>query len=226
MNNYQRPDHYQERPLAIELIRATARGTITAKQTKILNNLLRSPDDSKDAFIIKPAADFLQAKAQPDNDMLFGDFWYEGELCILFADTNVGKSILAVQIGNALSRGEALHHFNMQQKLRTVLYFDFELNDKQFAKRYSSDLYGQYEFAENFYRVVFNPDAAGAHKFDSYHAYINNALENMLITSKARIIIIDNITCLRTGTHAAATAVSLMQNLQTLKINTACRFWY
>jgi hypothetical protein len=99
MNTYNKPDHYQERPLVIELIRSATRGTITAKQTKTLNNLLRSPADSKDAFIIKPAAEFLQTdQNQPDAGMLFGDFWYEGELCILFADTNVGKSILPYKL--------------------------------------------------------------------------------------------------------------------------------
>jgi hypothetical protein len=218
MNTYNRPDHYQERPLVIELIRSQARGTITPKQIKTLNNLLRSPADSEDAFIIKPAADFLQ---EPDNradaGMLFGDFWYEGELCILFADTNVGKSVLAVQIADALSRGEPLPRFAMQKEPATVLYFDFELNDRQFSKRYTSDLHGQYEFNPNLHRVIFNPNAAGAYKFDSYHAYITNALENMLITSQAKIIIIDNITCLHTGTQAAATALSLMQNLQSIK---------
>ncbi|MFD2146594.1 AAA family ATPase [Mucilaginibacter antarcticus] len=149
--------------------------------------------------------------------MLFGDFWYEGELCILFADTNVGKSILAVQIGDALSRGRPLPNINMRAQSSIVLYFDFELNDQQFSKRYTSAEDGQYQFADTFYRVVFNPDAARANRFTSYHEYINNALENMLITTQARIIIIDNITCLRTGTQAAATAIALMQKLQGLK---------
>ncbi len=151
------------------------------------------------------------------GDMLFGDFWYEGELCILFADTNVGKSILAVQIADALSRGVPLPRFSMKQEPATVLYFDLELNDRQFKKRYTSDLHGEHQFGDNFYRVVINPDAQGAHKFNTYHEYISNALENTIITSKAKIVIIDNITCLRTGTQAAATAVSLMQNLQTIK---------
>ncbi|MES2808742.1 MAG: AAA family ATPase, partial [Bacteroidota bacterium] len=194
------------------------RGTLTKKQTHQLNELLRSPNDSKDAFIIKPAGEFLKdADNRTDTGMLFGDFWYEGELCILFADTNVGKSILAVQIGDALSRGQPLPRFAMRQQPSIVLYFDFELNDQQFSKRYTSAAHGQYQFADAFYRVVFNPDAVGQHKFASYHEYINNALENMLITSQARIIIIDNITCLRTGTQAAATAITLMQKLQALK---------
>ncbi len=218
MNNYSKPAHYYERPAAIELIRTMAKQPLTAKQDQTLHNLLRSPADSKDAFIIKPAGEFLDMADSPaESDMLFGDFWYEGELCILFADTNVGKSILAVQIGDALSRGTPFERFAMKKEASTVLYFDFELNDRQFAKRYTSELHGQHQFGPNFYRVVFNPDATGERKFASYHHYINNALENALIASGARVIIIDNITCLRSGTQAAASAIGLMQKLQTLK---------
>lgn len=212
--------HYPtaNRPVEIELIRQMSRGPLKPKQEKQLNDWLSGPPDSKDAFIIKPATEFLQSpRRQPDSPMLFGDFWYEGELCILFADTNVGKSILAVQLGDALSRGTPLPRFNMKQQPSTVLYFDFELNDAQFAKRYTSAQHGQHEFGPNFYRVVFNPDADGARRFNSYHDYINNALENAIISSGARVVIIDNITCLRSGTQAAATAMSLMQNLQTIK---------
>jgi len=149
--------------------------------------------------------------------MLFGEFWHEGELCILFADTNVGKSILAVQIGDAISRGEPIDGFIMKSQAENVLYFDFELSTKQFEKRYTGAMHGNYRFSPNFYRVVFNPEATGAQKFDSYADYINNALENILITSNARIIIIDNITCLRSGTDSAAGAISLMRNLQAIK---------
>lgn len=208
-----------ERPAEIELIRQMARGTLKPKQEQQLNDWLAGEPDSKDAFIVKPAAAFLQQKTDncDSSAMLFGDFWYEGELCILFADTNVGKSILAVQIGDALSRGIPMPRFAMKQQPGTVLYFDFELSDAQFAKRYTSDLHGMHEFHPNFYRVVFNPDATGARRFASYHEYINNALENAVINSQAQVVIIDNITCLRSGTQAAATAVSLMQHLQSLK---------
>lgn len=208
-----------ERPAEIELIRQMAKGTLKPKQERQLDDWLTGEPDSKDAFIIKPAAAFLQQTptTTDNNAMLFGDFWYEGELCILFADTNVGKSILAVQIGDALSRGIPIPRFDMRQQPGTVLYFDFELSDAQFAKRYTSHLHGKHEFHPNFYRVVFNPDASGARRFDSYYEYINNALENAVINSKAEVLIIDNITCLRSGTQAAATAVSLMQHLQSLK---------
>ena len=35
----------------------------------------------------------------PELCKLFGDCWVEGEICVLVGDTNVGKTILAMQIG-------------------------------------------------------------------------------------------------------------------------------
>src|SRR3954469_2595763 len=98
------------RPIEIEMIRGMTNQPLTQQEEIRLNNLLRSPTDSNDAFISKPAAQWLQTDdAAPDAaDTLFGDFWYHGELCIMFADTNVGKSILAVQIGNALSKAQGI----------------------------------------------------------------------------------------------------------------------
>ena len=78
--------------------------------------------------------------------MLFSEFWHEGEICILFADTNVGKSILAVQIGNAISRGVAIKNFKLEAKKQSVFYLDFELSDKQFQNRYSLNYESNYLF--------------------------------------------------------------------------------
>ena len=216
MSNYK--NHTSHRPEAIELIRSMSHKPLTAKQNNRLNELLRSPADSKDAFIMKPAADWLQTTGDRHDatTTLFGDFWYQGELCIMFADTNVGKSILAVQIGDNLSKGEAIPGFGIAGKPETVLYFDFELSAAQFRKRYSSDLFGDHHFGPGFARLVFNPDA-DSHKFATYVDYLNNAIENVIISSCARILIIDNITCLRSGTEAAASAVSLMRKLQAIK---------
>ncbi|PJJ79355.1 AAA family ATPase [Mucilaginibacter auburnensis] len=209
---------YSSRPAEIELIRDMARRALTPKQKKQLQKQITEPaPESRDAFILKRAADWLQNNtddAQPDK--LFGDFWYRGELCILFADTNVGKSILAVQIGNALSSGEPIPVLGSPLPAEPVLYFDFELSAAQFESRYSS-YKSRYTFNPNFYRVVLNPNAQGQHRFKNYADYMNNALENIIITSGARTVILDNITCLRTGMHAAESAISLMRNLQAIK---------
>jgi hypothetical protein len=41
-----------------------------------------------DILVVKTANDWIkQAKARPIPKKLFGEFWLEGELCFLFADT-------------------------------------------------------------------------------------------------------------------------------------------
>ena len=72
-------------------------------------------------FNIKSAnKTMIEAAKRPNPKSLYKTFWYEGETCCLFADTNLGKSILAVQIASEIAVNEI------------VLYFDFELSDKQF----------------------------------------------------------------------------------------------
>lgn len=57
-------------------------------------------------LIIKSANDWIdEAKSKPIPKKIFGPFWYEQELCILFADTNQGKSLLAVQIIDSVTKG-------------------------------------------------------------------------------------------------------------------------
>ena len=36
---------------------------------------------------------------------LWSPFWNEGEISVLFSETNVGKSVLATQIANDVARG-------------------------------------------------------------------------------------------------------------------------
>ena len=77
-------------------------------------------------------------RAANSKHMLFSEFWLEGELCMLFADTNLGKSMLAVQLGDSISRGVAIPGFRLEATPQKVLYIDFELSDKQFEVRYSA----------------------------------------------------------------------------------------
>ena len=103
---------------------------------QILQNDIEAKE-SKGLFTVKTGNRWIeQAKTRPIPQMLFGEFWFEGELCILFADTNLGKSILAVQIGNSISRCEQIRGFKLETTKQPILYFDFELSDKQFENRY------------------------------------------------------------------------------------------
>ncbi|MDR1182664.1 MAG: AAA family ATPase [Bacteroidales bacterium] len=168
-------------------------------------------------FIVKPASEWIkQAKTRPIPKMLFGQLWFENELCILFADTNLGKSILAVQIGNSISKGEAIKGFALEAIKQPVLYFDFELSDKQFEARYSDNFINNYLFDRNFIRVEINPNSEIPTKID-FETYLNQELERTISNTDTKVIIIDNLTYLRSGTETAKDALPLMKHLKALK---------
>ncbi len=73
-------------------------------------------DESKSKSLLKIRTGnqcIIDAKNKPEPKMLFSEFWHEGELSICFADTNLGKSILAVQIANSISKGIPINGFNL-----------------------------------------------------------------------------------------------------------------
>jgi energy-coupling factor transporter ATP-binding protein EcfA2 len=67
--------------------------------------------------------------------MLFDEFWREGELALFFGAAGSGKSVLAVQLADALSRGGGLLGFRGPQGRRRVLYVDLRHTDEQFLMR-------------------------------------------------------------------------------------------
>jgi RecA-family ATPase len=173
--------------------------------------------ESKGLFTVKTATRWIeQAKTRPIPKMLFGEFWFEGELCILFADTNLGKSILAVQIGNSISKGKQIEGFKLEAPKQPILYFDFELSDKQFENRYSVNFEEHYNFDDNFIRVEINPDAEIPDK-QTFEDYLNNSLERSIVETGAKILIIDNLTYLKNGTETAKDALPLMKQLKAIK---------
>lgn len=182
-------------------------------------------------FILKPVNQWLEeAKSRPAPKMLFGEFWFEGEVCILFADTNLGKSILGVQIAESIAQGKPFELFGNGKPFEVlfaapekqkVLYFDFELTDKQFEGRYSEkdgDYYkNHYVFDENLIRAELNPNDIFSDNDNDFEAYLNSEIEKSIIETGAKIIIVDNITYLRNGTEKAKNALPLMKQLKALK---------
>ncbi|MGD9488758.1 MAG: AAA family ATPase [Calditrichaceae bacterium] len=174
--------------------------------------------EPRELFKILSANRFIeQAKKRPIPRTLFGEFWFENELCILFADTNLGKSILAVQIADSISRGQDISILKMDAEPQKVLYYDFELSDKQFENRYSENYSNHYIFSDNFLRAEMNPYADIPESFNDFESYLSHSLEQSIIENDVKIIIIDNITYLRNETEKARTALPLMKELHALK---------
>lgn len=174
-----------------------------------------SANEDTDLLVIRSANQcLLDAHQRPVPQRLFAEFWHEGEICILFADSNLGKSILAVQIADSISGGRQIPGFSLNAQKQPVLYFDFEMSDKQFEKRYSIDYKLHYVFDENFKRVLINPDCAD---FDHFEQRLFRSIEKAVEKNRARILIIDNLTYLKTqSTDTAKEALPLMKELKKL----------
>jgi len=158
-----------------------------------------------------------QASRRPIPNMLFSEFWYEGELCMLFADTNTGKSILAVQIADSISRGIPIPGFKITAQPQTVVYFDFELFDKQFEARYSNNFTQHYCFDKNMYRSELSNDMDMPKEFETFEEYLYFSLEKTILETKTRVLVIDNVTYLKSETERAKDALPLMKHLKDIK---------
>lgn len=167
-------------------------------------------------FTIKAANQWIdEASSRPMPCKLFGQLWFEHEICILFSDSNLGKSILAVQIADAVSRGKcALSSMAMEAKPQMVLYFDFELSDKQFEVRYIGDDGTHYKFSPNLKRVEINPDIVEYPDGCDFEESIKISLQQAVEELGAKVIILDNITYLSRETEKAKDALPLMKWLK------------
>ena len=146
-----------------------------------------------DIFIAKTANETVESAKEITNPRKFwSSFWFENEVSCLYADSNLGKSILAVQIGN--------HVASILDKSETVLYYDFELSGKQFGLRYTDlDSHEIFKFNDNFIRVELDSDKiktiCGDDNLDICDVIING-IENNINKYNSKAIIIDNISWL------------------------------
>jgi KaiC/GvpD/RAD55 family RecA-like ATPase len=144
----------------------------------------------------------MEAKQRPDPKSLWLSLWYEGEVCCLFADSNVGKSIYAVQIAESIA------------KTQRVLYFDFELSDKQFQLRYTDEQGNSYHFSDNFFRGEINKESLDVTNFEDN---IISNIESAAQQSGAKVLIIDNLTWICSNSEKGDVAGRFMMKLIALK---------
>jgi KaiC/GvpD/RAD55 family RecA-like ATPase len=187
------------------------------KKQKLAEVPASAPDSRKvGLLVVKTANQTIQdAMQQAIPEQLCGMFWYEGEVCILFADTNTGKSILAVQVADCITKRETRGIFCCHAKQQYVLYLDFELSDKQFEKRYSVDYQRHYTWDSKFIRVKINTSFTD---YDDFEKQLFYEVEQILTETGVKILIVDNITYLKMqSTEMGKEAMSLMKRLTHLK---------
>jgi archaellum biogenesis ATPase FlaH len=169
-------------------------------------------------LLTKPFSSWLnEAKAQPPITSLFDVFWLSGELAFLFGSTNVGKTILAVQIADAIAKGAKIQGFDGVQKPMKVCLFDFELSARQFLKRYSDGSGNIHDFSPNFLRTEIDANSE-IPKGISYQDYILAQIEQTIIEHRIEVAVIDNLTALLSNITETKDALELMRKLRLLKL--------
>ena len=179
-----------------------------------------------DIFEVESANDTMKAaqKMQVPN-MLFGELIFEKELTILFSSAGIGKTMLAVQIADHISRGISFGTMKNESQAQSVIFFDLELTKKQFQGRYcvrdlnNSKIPWTNDFVwhSNFYRAQFNSAFFKKKNIDRVEAVYNGIVRH-IEARKAKVIFIDNISWLTTrGLEASKDAGDLMSRLDDLK---------
>lgn len=145
-----------------------------------------------------------KAAKMKDRLPLYEPFWNEGEICVLFAKSNLGKSILAVQIAEEIARSG-----------KKVNYLDYELEAKQFQQRYCNEKTKEnYKFSNNLFRADLSVDL----ELNS-EGRVKRFFEKIEELSQfgIKIFILDNITSLVDRIENGDVILEFMRNLKRMK---------
>ena len=164
-------------------------------------------DTNKELFKVQNINDVIEEASKfPMPKELYKTLMFEGEITLLVADTNVGKSVLALQIANQIAAKYP------------VLYFDFEMSPKQLEMRYSDDTCkNPHKFNDNLLWVSF-ANRCEIPEDMKYEDYFVESLRDLVNEHDTDVVVIDNMTALALeDTDSAKNAKPMMDKLNTLK---------
>lgn len=165
-----------------------------------------------DVFDLRPANDWMKEAGDERAKMLFGELWMSGELCVMFGEAGVGKSLLAVQIADSIAKGRAVAPFGMDAREQKVLYVDLEKTASQFRQRYTeteakgSGRRRRYTFSKRFSRMA--PNNGGEVRVRD--------IERLIEKSGTKVLIIDSLPHIVRG-GLPREAATVMRDLRRLR---------
>jgi len=155
---------------------------------------------------LRSAADLMREAKREAAEMLFDEFWRQGEIALLFGEAGVGKSLIAVQAANAIAGGKPFGGLSMPTKGRRVLYVDLVLSDAQFRYRYAhGPTRGRMTFSRNF---LYERPPHGADVVQ----WIRETIE----ANSIDCVVIDDLNALLRTSYSARDAIALMTELRRL----------
>lgn len=173
-------------------------------QNEEKNNLPNIDKDNSDLWMVRANTTMSEAAKQKDRLCLYKKLWYEGEICILFAKSGNGKSILAVQIAEEIAK-----------RGQMVNYLDYELEAKQFQQRYCNEKTKEnYKFSDNHLRADLSVDL----ELNS-EGRVKRFFEQIVKLSQLGVkkFILDNITSLIDRIENGDVILEFMRTLKYLK---------
>ena len=124
---------------------------------------------------------------------LYPDIVLEGDLCIIFGQSGIGKTIFAMQIARYIAENG-----------KRLLYVDCEMTPRQLGNRYETA-----NFPSTFLRAEMDRE----HPAED----VLKGIEEVAVANHVNVVFIDNITALGQSLDRSADAGTLMASLNTLK---------
>lgn len=176
-----------------------------AESRKLEAQKLSSPTIPDIVHNVWAASQWIEnAKFSSHSQSLYKNIWFEKEICLLFADSNIGKSILATQIACNIALN------------RKVVYFDYEMNAETFSDRFRG-LFKLYPaLSQNFIRCQPNPDLFLC---DNAVNHILADISSIVQKHNAEVIVIDNITFINSNIKSNTRSARLIYNLKKIAVD-------
>ena len=173
---------------------------------------LKDPKKEKSKFKFDPENDplilrtgnerMMAAKEMEIPNMLFGELIFERTVIMLFSETGLGKTLLAFQLVDALSRGESILELENEAGALTTLYVDMENGESVFQSRYSEsrkrpdgkkEYFNEYDWNENCHFLDLNdPEKYEVPKKDAIEWWFE-LIKYKADKCNAKVIVIDNL---------------------------------
>ena len=158
------------------------------------NELLICEPVDGGGFVVEPMNKCIdEAHKLPPLVSLYSDIVLEGDLCIIFGQSGIGKTIFAMQIARSIAEHD-----------KRVLYVDCEMTPRQLGNRYETA-----NFPPTFLRAEMDKE----HPAED----VLKGIEEVAAANHVDVVFIDNITALGQSLDRSADAGTLMASLNTLK---------